>query len=140
MIVELTNAIRSRQISNPRTVLGFYAGVIALLLAGDVAAVGVLASAKIETFLIPWLLGFAGAMILLLLLGVFIVTLIDPSKLMLGQITGTEYADIHRITLGDSDSGGRRVEAVNIVPSETAIIAPKALSAAEELIEGEGDE
>jgi hypothetical protein len=137
MITELTNAIRSRQVSNPRTVLGFYAGVLAIVLAGDVTAVGILASNKVATSLIPWLLGFAALLVLLLLTGVFIVTLIDPSKLMLGQITGTEYANIHRIVLGDSDSG-QRLETVQAVPTEATVIATEALSAAEGVLELEG--
>lgn len=133
MITELTNAIRSRQVSNPRTVLGFYAGVLGLLLTAAVAAVGVLASTKEDTSLIPWLLGFAGLVVLLLLIGVFIVTLIDPSKLMLGQITGTEYANIHRVVLGDSDQGSR-VEAVPYIPSDAVIVATEALTSTEELV------
>jgi hypothetical protein len=111
MITELSNAVRSRQVSNPRTVLGFYATVLAILLSGDIAAVAVLASSHVNTFLIPWLLGFAGFIVFMLLAGVFVVTLIDPSKLMLGQITGTEYAQIHRVVLGDSDSG-QRIESI----------------------------
>jgi hypothetical protein len=140
MITELTNAIRSRQVSNPRTVLGFYAGVLAIVLAGDVTAVGVLASTKVAISLIPWLLGFAALLVLLLLAGVFIVTLVDPSKLMLGQITGTEYANIHRVVLGDSDSG-QRLETVQIVPTEATVIAAEVLSDAEGVLElEEGDE
>jgi hypothetical protein len=77
------------------------------VLTGDIAGVGVLASTKVEVSLIPWLFGFAGLIILLLLGCVFFATMTDPSRLMLGQITGTEYANIRRITLGDSDSGRR---------------------------------
>lgn len=106
----MTQAVRGRQTINPRTVLGFYATVLGLMLTGTVAAVGVLASTKTYTTLIPWLLGFAGIMLFLLLSGVFIITLINPSHLMLGQITGTEFAEIQRTTtLGDSTHGERVV-------------------------------
>jgi hypothetical protein len=141
MITELTSAIRSRQLSNPRTVLGFYAVVLALLLSGDVAAVGVLASTRVSTFLIPWLLGFGGLVLLLLLVGVFIVTLIDPSKLMLGQITGIEYARIHSITLGDSDSGERIQSVIEPVAGDELIISMEPLAnnaIPAELEEGDG--
>lgn len=135
MIAELTSAIRARQYSNPRTVLGFYAAVLALLLTGDIAAVGVLASTKVSTFLIPWLLAFAGTVLFLLLIGVFIVTLIDPSKLMLGQITGSEYATIHRIVLGDSDSG-QRVQSVVQGVTENVVEIESAQEAATTVVEG----
>jgi hypothetical protein len=67
--------------------------------------VTVLATTKTALHLIPWLLAFVGLIVLLLLGGVFAVTLSNPSKLMLGQVSGTEYAEIHRAVIGDSLSG-----------------------------------
>src|ERR1700678_2325646 len=139
MIAELSNAIRSRQISNPKTVLGFYATVLAILLSGDVGAIAVLATTRVSTFLIPWLLGFAGLNVFMLLAGVFIITLIDPSKLMLGQITGTEYAQIHRVMLGDSDSGQRLEATIGPVPNDSLVLAqedPIVIENSAELEEG----
>lgn len=107
MVSELTRAFQRRQTINPRTVLGFYATVLGLLLTACVAGVAVLATTKTSTYLIPWLLGFAALMVLLLLGGVFLVTLNDPTKLMLGQISGMEYAEIRRAVIGDSVTGER---------------------------------
>jgi hypothetical protein len=110
VLTQITNAVRSRQSINPRTVLGFYATVLGILATAAVTGAAVLASADRETWLIPWLFGFSGAVLLLLLIGVFIVTLIDPSKLMLTQVSGTEYAAIQQqVVLGDSTSGERLV-------------------------------
>ena len=106
MVGQITNAFRSRQTINPKTVLGFYATVLGLLLTATVGAVGILAQTGTRTDLIPWLLTFGAVFLVLLILGVFVVTLIDPSKLMLTQVTGSEYAAIqHRAIIGDSTVG-----------------------------------
>ena len=105
LVVEVWRAVKDKQTSSPRTVLGFYATVIGILVSACVAAAGVLAKTGTATDLIPWVLGFGGLVLLLVLVGVFIVTLIDPSKLMLGHVTGSEYAEIHRVALGDSGAG-----------------------------------
>jgi hypothetical protein len=113
-------------------VLGFYATVLGLMLTAAVAAVGVLAATDTSTNLIPWLLGFAGAVVVLLLLGVFIVTLVDPSHLMLGQISGSEYVEIQRATLGDSTRGEHQVAIIGeeVQTSISAVVAePQALPA-----------
>ncbi|MFL4475554.1 hypothetical protein ACIPVK_16280 [Paeniglutamicibacter sp. MACA_103] len=107
-IKQVTNAMRGRQTINPKTVLGFYATVLGILLFATVSVVAVLASNNVELWLIPFLLGFSGLLLLLLLAGVFVVSLIDPSKLMLTQVTGTEYAHIQEtLILGDSNRGDR---------------------------------
>ncbi|MFG2037530.1 hypothetical protein [Dactylosporangium sp. NPDC048998] len=114
MLKEVTEAVRGRQTINPRTVLGFYATVLGLLLAAVVSGSAVLASTKTATWLIPWLILFAAVMFVALIAGVFVITLIDPSKLMLTQISGTEYATIRKITLGSSES--ERTELIAIRP------------------------
>lgn len=117
VITQVTNAVRGRQTINPRTVLGFYATVLGILFAGTVGTVGVLASTGVETGMIPWLLGFSGLLLLLVLAGVFVVSLVDPSKLMLTQVTGSEYAHIQQqLILGDS-SRGDRVETLPVLES-----------------------
>jgi len=85
--------------------LGFYAGVLAILDSASLIAVAVLAQTHTMTWLIPWVLVFAAAVFLLLVGGVFTVNLFDPAKLMLGQISGSEYVAIHAMPLGDSVSG-----------------------------------
>jgi hypothetical protein len=72
--------------------------------------------------LIPFVLGF-GAIVTVALGGaILVITWKDPSRLMLGQITGHEYAAIRReLTFGDDVSGERKttvVEARGIVKLE----------------------
>jgi hypothetical protein len=101
--------VRRRYTENPRTVLGFFATVLGLILAADIAAVATLAYADVKTGLIPWLLGFAGVVFVALVGAVLVIALVDPSKLMLGRVTGSEYAEIQRLTLGDSRAGEREL-------------------------------
>lgn len=113
---QLINAVRSRQTINPKTVLGFYATILGIMLTATIVIVSVLAKTGKQLNLIPWLLAFSGMVFVLLVAGVFIITLVDPSKLMLTQVTGTEYAAIqHQVILGDS-SAGERVELVAAMP------------------------
>jgi hypothetical protein len=107
MPLDVTTAVRSRQTINPKNVLGFYATVIGLVLGATVGAALVLAETHTSTNLIPWILGIGLAISVLVAVGVFIINLTDPSKLMLGQITGTEYVAIQRAVLGDSLTGER---------------------------------
>lgn len=104
---QLITSVQSRQIASPKTVLGFYAGVLVILDSASLLAVGVLAQTHTMTGLIPWILGFAAIAFLLLVGGVFAVNLFDPGKLMLGQISGSEYVAMHAMRLGDSLSGER---------------------------------
>jgi hypothetical protein len=103
-------AIRMRQTqgeehSAPKTVLGFYATVLAILEVGVVGAVAVLASQKELRYLIPWVLGF-GAIVLVILIGIVVaINVRAPMKLQLGQVTGRELIEYEHMTLGDSLSG-----------------------------------
>jgi hypothetical protein len=104
-VFDASKVVQRRHTENPRTVLAFYATVLGLALATIVALVGTLATTEVYTEAIPYLLGFGALLLVLLLGGVFAVTLADPSKLMLGQVTGMEYAEIQRVQLGDSRTG-----------------------------------
>ena len=135
MIGELTRAVRSRQAVNPRTVLGFYATVIGLVLVASALIVAALITSDEYGWLIPWILIFAGVLVVALVVGVFAVSLSDPSRLMLTQVTGSEYAEIQRfVVLGSSATGERlvpttkeRVSAEQVIPT---------LSASGEALEG----
>ncbi|MEV0154143.1 hypothetical protein AB0H57_10440 [Micromonospora sp. NPDC050686] len=107
MFQQITEAVGGRKTVNPRTVLGFYATVLGLALTAVVGATGVLAATDTATYLIPWIVVFGGALLILLLVAVFVLTMVDPSKLMLGQISGTEYAYIRQAVLGSSTTGER---------------------------------
>lgn len=104
LIDGVTQGIRHRRNESPRTVLAFAATVLGLALAGDVGAVGVLAGTGVSTYLIPWLLGFAALLVVALLVTVFLIALRDPSKLMLGQVTGTEYVKIQSSLVRSSNT------------------------------------
>ena len=106
MTPQITNAFRSRQTISPRSVLGYFATVLASLLTASIPAIAILASHEDWSYLIPWILIFDAAVVLLLIAGPFIVAMIDPSKLMLTHVTGTEYAVIQQGSLvGDSRMG-----------------------------------
>jgi hypothetical protein len=100
--------------SSPRTVLGFYAGVLAILEAGVVGASAVLASQDSLHYLVPWVLAFGGVVLVGLIGVVIAINVRDPTKLQLGQISGREFIDYHRMTLGDS-AGGEYIEEVPLL-------------------------
>jgi hypothetical protein len=103
-MVRLIQGVRTGEYSSPKTVLGFYAGVLVILEAGVVAATGVLATQDSLHYLIPWILAF-GAATLIVLIGIVVAMNVrDPTKLQLGQITGREYIEA-QVTLGDSTAG-----------------------------------
>ncbi|GAA2082162.1 hypothetical protein GCM10009840_17810 [Pseudolysinimonas kribbensis] len=100
-------AVTRKRTENPKTVLAFYATVLGILLAAGVAAASVMLATGEGVVYVPWILGFCGVVFLLIVGGVFWVGKTDPSKLMLGQVTGEEYAEIQRVQLGDSSTGER---------------------------------
>jgi hypothetical protein len=116
----LITSVQSRRIASPKTVLGFYAGVLAIVDSAALIATGVLSQTHTMTWLIPWILGFAAVVFVLLVGGVFAVNLLDPAKLMLGQISGSEYVAIQSLHLGDSLSGER-----DMVISQQQLPAPQ---------------
>jgi hypothetical protein len=123
--VEVFKAVQRRQFTSPRTVLGFYAGVLVILDSASLLAIGVLAETHTMAWLIPWILGFGAVVFVGLIGGVFTINIIDPGKLMLGQISGTEYVAMHKIPLGDSLAGER----------ETVVIQEEMRVLSEPLIE-----
>lgn len=101
----LLRRTRGGEFSTPKTVLGFYAGVMAIVELGVVGVITVLATNDSLRYLVPWTLLFA-ALVLVALIGIVVAMNIrDPSKLQLGQMTGREFIDYQRLTLGDSVSG-----------------------------------
>lgn len=116
MIRELTRAVTSRQAVNPRTVLGFYATVIGLALGACVFTVATLRSSEQYGWLIPWILAFGGLLVIALVAGVFVISLSDPSKLMLTQVTGSEYAEIQKYVVLGSSATGERIVSTDTEP------------------------
>lgn len=82
-----TKVLQRRETAQPRTVLAYYGAITGLVLGGVVGAVSTLAATGVSTYLIPWLLGFGALIVVAVLVGVFVVMLKDPSRLMLGQVS-----------------------------------------------------
>ena len=108
LIRQAVEAVASRESAAPRTILGFLLAIYVALVAGSVVVVVALVSTG-SSGLIPWVLGFIATVTLILGAAVLVITWKDPTRLMLGQITGREYAAIRReLTFGDSESGEQR--------------------------------
>jgi hypothetical protein len=99
-------SIRGRESSAPRTILGFLIGMYGVLVSGSAAVILGLTTTESDD-LIVYVLIFIAVVTLALGLAVLVITWKDPSRLMLGQITGREYAAIRHLTLGDDVSGER---------------------------------
>jgi hypothetical protein len=108
MIGEVTRAVIRKQSTSPKTVLGFFAILLAIVATATVPVVAILASQKELRYLIPIVLGVVfGAFLLLMLVVLAIVVFGDPTRLMLGEMTGSEYSEHQRMVLGDNVSGVR---------------------------------
>lgn len=109
-VARIMENIQAARTHNPKTVLAFLATVLGIAVAGSTGAgSAVLLSGKL-LWLAPIAFGFAGALVVAVLVVVFIIIWKDPSKLLLTQLSGSEYLSIQReIVLGDSTSGEKRV-------------------------------
>lgn len=106
LIPQVIQSITSRTSSQPRTILGF---LFAIYSAMTVAAV-VLVVALVGTDS-SWLIGFIVAYLGITGVGLLIAVMRqaakDASGLQVGQLTGSEYESLRRLTLGDSATGER---------------------------------
>lgn len=92
---------------NPKTVLGFFAIVLAIVLAAVASATLILSRSEATVVYMPFVLGFAGLFVLLVFALVSIVMIVSPAKLMLTGVSGHEFVEIQRLSLGDSLTGKR---------------------------------
>ena len=93
------------QFRAPKTILGFFAIMVAILATAAVGAISVLARiSQLQSYVAPILI-FVALIIVLVLIGVFITAWKDPTILMLGQVSGEVYVEFHKQRLGDSTSG-----------------------------------
>jgi hypothetical protein len=76
------------------------------------------------TNLIPWVLIIAFGFLVLLVGVVILVMLRDPSRLMLGQITGSEFVQVQRMLLGDSVRGEHEEAVIVSALRTTAPVLP----------------
>lgn len=99
-------SVQAARSYNPKTILGFLATVVGIAVVGCTAAGGALLVSGKVLWLVPLVFGFAGFLVVGVLVGVFVILLRDPSKLLLTHVSGTEYLNIQRgLVLGDSKSG-----------------------------------
>ncbi|MCH4813426.1 hypothetical protein [Vreelandella neptunia] len=102
---EASHTIRNASYKSPKTILGFFAIVVGILIAGTSAVIGLLSRVESLHTYIPWILLFAAFVVVTVLVGVFVTAWKDPTVLMLGQISGHDYIENKKLTLGDSNSG-----------------------------------
>jgi hypothetical protein len=123
--IPLLRGTRSGVYTSPRTVLGFYAGVLGLLEVGVVAVSIVLASQSSLHYLFPYVLGFGALVFITLVAIVVLINVRDPTKLQLGQVSGREFIE-YQATVGDSASG-QRAETLTLPLGGTDPQTPKTM-------------
>ncbi|WP_284744598.1 hypothetical protein [Amycolatopsis sp. RTGN1] len=116
---ELTRQVAQRSTTSPRNVLGFYASVLGIILTGTVGIVTTLATTDTYVACIPWVLGFSGFLIVLTIISVLYINIKHPANLMLGQVSGSEYAEISRVMVLGNDMAGER----KVVIAESGVVA-----------------
>lgn len=100
---EATRAVTTANYRAPKTILGFFALVVAILSSSTV--IGILARvAALHGLIIPVLLLLAG-IAAAAIAGVIATAWKDPTILMLGQVSGEIYIANRKLTLGDSAAG-----------------------------------
>jgi hypothetical protein len=104
-------SISKKESSTPRTILGFLLGMYGVLVAASVTTILGLAASD-SSGAIPYVLAFIALITIALGVSVIAIAWKDPSRLMLGQVTASEYANIRQLHLGDDKRGERAVSVV----------------------------
>jgi hypothetical protein len=97
-------AVRARESSSPRTILGVLLAIYGVLISGSVVVVIAMVGSDSDGP-IPWILLFDALITMALGAAILVITWKDPSRLMLGQLTGREYESIRRLHVGDDKAG-----------------------------------
>ena len=106
---ESVRTVRGR---SPKTILGFFGTAIAILVGGFVGFVWATTQNSDLAGALPWVGGFVGVVVVSLLGTTIVALFLDPSRLLLTNVSATDYVHIQReIRVGDSDSGERAVAA-----------------------------
>jgi hypothetical protein len=129
---------KREEYSAPKTVLGFYAIVLAVLEAGVIGATAVLATQKELRDIVPWVLAFGGVVLVVLIGVVVTINVRAPMKLQLGQVSGSDLIAYEQMTLGNSTTG-EYVENVPIaMPPGGQRPWPSPPGSADDIVEDEG--
>jgi hypothetical protein len=122
---EATRVVTTTDYRTPKTILGFFALVVAILSSSTVVVIGIIARVPaLHGLVIPVLLLLAG-IATASIGGVIITAWKDPTILMLGQVSGEVYIANRKLTLGDSASGdstrvsGNRAADAGATPRKT---------------------
>lgn len=105
-LANLTRTAWAAQQARPKTALGFFGATVASIVGGVPLTIWALGGAGTTAACV---LGAAFLLIVAIMAGVFAIVWKDPTKLQLGQITGSEYTEAQRLTIGDDLTGERVV-------------------------------
>jgi len=90
---------------SPKTILGFFAALVAILgltVYGLTKSLGAIPQCQ---WMVPYVLLFGAGAFTFVALAILFTAWFAPEKLMLGEITGSAYATIMKLKLGDSQRG-----------------------------------
>lgn len=93
------------QFRAPRTILGFFAALTAILGVTLFALVKIFADVEPLRAFIPLLLLFGGGFFSFIALAILITSWIKPERLMLGEVKGEVYLQMLQLRQGDSETG-----------------------------------
>ncbi|MGN5163679.1 hypothetical protein [Aeromonas dhakensis] len=105
------------QVRSPRTILGFFAALTAILGVIIFGLVRILADVSALQWLIPILLIFGGSAFTFIALAILITSWVKPERLMLGEVKGEVYLQMLQLHQGDSSSG-EVIEQISIPVSD----------------------
>jgi apolipoprotein N-acyltransferase len=102
---EIVRAVRTQEQARPKTALAFFGTAVVAVIGGLPLTLWVLASKKDLQHLVPWVLVLAFLLVVAILGGVYMIVWRDPTRLQVTQMTGPEYTEYQRLTIGDSVAG-----------------------------------
>lgn len=120
-VQEASQTVRAMSYRRPKTILGFFAIIFAILSTTASVIIGVLSGTESLHSAIPWILFFLAIFAVAMVVGVFVTAWKDPTILMLGQVSGQDYIANRRLTLGDSDQG-EYIEISHVNQSEVPVV------------------
>jgi len=122
VVGDITSRSVGAGIRSPKTILGFFALVLGIAVVGAAVAIRTLAqTTNLHNLVLPILM-FTGGLVIFVIVAVLAIALIDPTKLMLGEISDEAYIENRKLSLGDS-LHGEQVELVQVSASPSATAA-----------------
>jgi hypothetical protein len=122
-VQEVMRAIRSGERSAPKTVLGFLVIMTSILGSASTFAFWFFSGETALHYMVPIVFVVFIILFVTIVGAVLLICWKDPSKLMLGQITGREFALIQQLTLGDSNAGERIADVIVEIAKASDVIS-----------------